>query len=34
MHGPRYNEYVVYDTAQIHMRYVLQLKFKFGVRRW
>ena len=28
-----YNEYIVYDTAQIRQKYLLQVNFKFGSRR-
>lgn len=28
-----YNEYIVYDTAQIRQKYLIQVKFKFGSRR-
>lgn len=32
--GLMYNEYIVYDTAQVKMRYALKMKFKFGGGRW
>lgn len=29
-----YNEYIVYDTAQLNMKYLLHVEFKFGARRF
>lgn len=29
-----YNEYIVYDTSQIKMKYLIRAKFKFKNRRW
>ena len=29
-----YNEYIVYNPAQIRMRYLLQVRFNYNSGRW
>ncbi|KAF6073562.1 poly(ADP-ribose) polymerase 1 [Phyllostomus discolor] len=29
-----YNEYIVYDTAQVNLKYLLKLKFNFKTSLW
>jgi len=29
-----YNEYIVYDTAQIRQKYLIQVTFEFGRRQY
>ena len=29
-----YNEYIVYDIAQVHLKYLLKLKFNFKTSLW
>lgn len=30
----QYNEFIVYNTSQIKMRYLIKMKFDYGSRRW